>query len=684
MDNQMQSNRHFIKFSVNYHCLLKRTLSVLFIVQVILCSTISNENYSFQRVAPLDISFDQFSPAFAAFEDEYLFANEEEPQKPLAAIATPRLSEKSSDQERIDKSLNPSTPKFSLALASAYTTVIENKNTQKQNFKSERTLSSPINSLSKKELSRLLAAEREDFQKNLIPNFTLSVNKDVDKPYMASNSETMHKEPLKKQTANLNSLPESPSYTPHHLRGTLELTGGLVFLGEMEVAWFDKGVEQTTGRIHQDTGIFEIEVGGIRGQIVVSLFDQEDQLIGEGSIDLDLARASNRFSTEDLSISLREVDVHLAGKIRTVYSVGTNHDGMVSNAEVMLYSFDDLDTSTDLSGQFRVPHWKRSNSKSLARASKEGYVDSIFLLDSNQEADVIMLSESYLENYFSFLSEKGFDYRLASAGMVYGVIQNKDIDVSGVTVEIDGFRTVYFESFLASPERTTTDESGIFTIVGLDAGDHLVRIFKNNELIDSHIVAVESKTVSPLVLSLEVTGKTLEFIDPINNSEPKSTVLSFFDGEMTLQSNPIEPKIVISKGTDPSLFEFAHENGLDSLALISRDRIKEKIPFLSNHWLKHIEEKLSLKPEDGVAIGFFENQGEPFRISVLEGQPRITLYFDKSMHFQSAPFAAAVGFVLSGMEMGLHSLVFETPEQDEIFSTDLIFIDGERISVLNK
>lgn len=710
------------------------------------------ESLHTQKISPVSLNFDRFSPAFAAFEDEFLFQENKsiDTESPVPSVSGTVLAQgPSSGKTSVKDVKNPVTTRaisagpnvtFSLALGqkgSAFSEKGRNgehgrtsvgggsgfyASTEASSYVSHSALASaspsPVGLPRPSGVAHSLSRSHlKESGYSSVPRFTLSINSS--RALASSPTKPLGPGPDRggpsgppigemdlNGTQPVDALPDSLAHSPHLLKGNVELAGGLAFLGELVVTWLDQGVQKDEGVIRQDSARFELAVEGLRGQVLASLYDFDGNLVGEGSVDLDQLRSQDQFDPEALSIVIREVDVHLAGRIRSVYTVGTQWEDPIVDAEVALYAFEDFASTSDEQGQFHFPQWRRSDSKSLAHASKEGFRDSIFLLDSNQTADVIMLSDRYVESYFKFLVGAGFDSRLASAGLIYGAVQENGQGVGEISVEVDGYRTVYLESFVANPERGGTDSSGLFTVVGLDDGDHILRIYKGSELLETRVVVVESGKVSPLTVSIDPILKPLEFYDPISKQHPSRTSVSFFDSEETIEETRQQArqdveaetttptitstsaggprgtaKAKINSGSDPALMEFSHDGGLSSVALISRDLMVESLPYIENHWLKALEEKLSLSPKQGVAIGFFPDNQKINRVTVRENDPEQTLYFDRDMNFTKTPSQQTVGFVLSGLEPGLYSLVFATDEKEDWQQSDLIFIDGESIAI---
>ena len=137
----------------------------------------------------------------------------------------------------------------------------------------------------------------------------------------------------------------------------------------------------------------------------------------------------------------------------------------------------------------------------------------------------------------------------------------------------------------------------------------------------------------------------------------------------------------ISRGADPALLEFAFEDGQEHNVFISRNDRFQKIPVINQAWFLDLKEKMELDPTMGIAFGFIDTQ-RPFRVVVAEKAPRKTLYFDRKGRIMKEPGRDMVGFLLVGMDEGLHTIMLESPEGDELYLTDLVYNDHESHSVV--
>ena len=83
----------------------------------------------------------------------------------------------------------------------------------------------------------------------------------------------------------------------YKIRGDIFLKEGLAFMGSMEVQWVLSDHVLNSGSINTKKATYEIKVNQLIGNIVVSIYDNNNKLIGEGSVSI------NRLSKASLQIS---------------------------------------------------------------------------------------------------------------------------------------------------------------------------------------------------------------------------------------------------------------------------------------------------------------------------------------------------------------------------------------------
>ena len=464
----------------------------------------------------------------------------------------------------------------------------------------------------------------------------------------------------------------------YKISGGIELKGGLAFFGSMDINWMVGDHKIQGGSINAPDATYGIEVPKLMGNLTISLYDQKDHIIGEGVLDLNRVPVERNHLVE--TIEVLPVNWDTAGLIIQGNSLGSGVNKGVSHVEVALYAFNEA-TQTDSQGAFRFYNWKKTNSRTLAIASKEGFRDSIFTLDSKTEAQVLLFEEKYFMSFFSFLETLGL-YGVADEGLVYGQITGVP-DLSGYRVRMEGAQPVYFMgSGFASLEQGATSGNGLFSFVGLEDGDYELFIEKDGEVMDQRIVAVEQGKCSPVLVDLSKVSKTIEFFDPMEPDRVMKTVdIHFFDGS-TIQSLDSDGmfKKKLTQGHDLGIMDFFHQETMNR-SLLSRHTGLQKIPLFKEINPVKLARQAGYSVEDGLIVGFIQAP-VPYKASLVETQPDQVIYFNGQGLAVPQGDQTVVGFVMAGFNPGLNSLLIESLEETPlILGTDLVYSNHQSINV---
>lgn len=650
-----------------------------------------------------EIGFTDFSPAFAAFEDEYLF---NDGNTPIALQAG-----------ESDFVFRRHTQKPAAKASVGYPTIpVSVSHTLPDNtFDGEVTLKGISMMASRKPAQRVdsVAADSSGTRSFPASGKQLHVNNEElrfgplvalvknsapaipETPVTATFAPDLPTPAATKKPAN----PNVGEYAEHakmedasidtdtfRISGTIELKEGLAFIGAMEVSWVVGEYEFHSGSINTPDATYSIEVDELIGDVVLSLYDTKNELIGEGIVDL--ANFKPTKSHFQQNVAVYPVNWDYAGKVIPVTSlgfVGANpavaiKQKAIKDATVELYAFNEA-TDTNKKGEFSFANWKKTNSRTLALATKKGYRDSVFLLDSNQPATVVMFDDAYMDSFFETLADQGVR-GVADQGTIYGEITGV-IDRSGYQLKLDKAKPIYFSTGFARTDLQKTTNNGLFSFVGLEDGDYELNIEKDGEVIDQKIVVVEQGKVSPIIVDLKHIKKHIEFYDPMDpNKELTEVHLGFFDGmeKMELDKNGLY-SANMKAGNEPAIMDFADQSEINRV-FVSRHKGLQKVPLLRDNRLFELAVKNEMSIKDGLLIGFVDSS-DFYRVAMVEFTPEKTIYFNEQGQVIDPSKENAFGFIMSGFPQGLNSISIERVADNMILATDFVFSDHEAISIIN-
>lgn len=696
----------------------KLILSLVALVSILASTTpLSLEERQTLSGALLNLNFAQFSPAFAAFEDDFLFADQDDAPETfqLKAGQSPSFFVKNISTAPAETASSLSTHVEEPQLFASFDGSANlgdiptvNKRAPLQDQGSKIVSRPKVNESPHQHKAEELrfgplfvagpasAPTKHVAQNNkpkpLNSGRAIDTARPTQSPWPeagqdASVEELAFEKPNKGDMID-DKFEKKPSFESYNLTGSLSLKGGLAYFGTLEAVWVVGDEILALGSINTPDATYQISVSELLGEVVVSLYDNNDQLIGEGLLELsELGNGSDQIQKD---IEIHPINWDGAGQVVHVHSLGGHSFDQapasiapIAGAQIQLYSFN-MASETSSTGHFQFTNWKKSNSRTLAIASKFGYRDSIFILDSRREARVPLLTENYYKAFFDTLEDQGL-YNREDQGTVYGSLLGAD-QLSGYKVHLRKEKPIYFGSLnMANLDLDQTTSNGLFAFVGLEDGDYELTLEKEGEIVDHRVLAVEQGKVSPVIIDLKKIYKHIQFFDPLNPSLTVSGVdISFFDGVFHQKLDKKQRlKTSLHGGNEPNMVEYSI--GVDvGRAFISRQRGLERLPLIASEKLQKLAEQHGLSIVEGLAFGFIETD-QHYTVDIAEGSPQKIIYFDENgdeLNLDIKRKNPPYGFILGGFYQGMNTLLI-MDQNGQPVASDLIFSDHTSISIVN-
>ncbi len=587
------------------------------------------------------VDFSRFSPAFAAFEDEFLFEQ-------VSSFQT-------------------------------HNHIKEAGNSQKQTMNQILSNMGFDGEIPMKNISELTGPEfqskKPQKKRNIPDSGELGSG-----PLVAMVKEApVSQKPVSKTFQNPGTGKPYENRKNYRIHGDISLKEGLAFMGTMEVQWVLGKQILKFGSINIEKATYEIRVDQLIGDIVVSLYDQNNRLTGEGFFGVDQVLGNSYQIFKNLDVF--PVNWDHAGHIIDGHSLTSSKNKNLSGVTVSLYGFDEQ-TKTDKNGQFRFHDWKKINSRSIAMASKSGHYDSLFIIDSRQPVSIPLFSESYMQAFFSYLKDQGIT-NPEQGGTVYGSILGVR-EKSGYRVSIGNKNPIYFlTSGFADTEAAATSNNGLFSFVGLKAGDYQLFIEKNGKIVDQKWIVVESSKVSTIFHRPQKTEKYPELYNAMAGSPSfKENNLNFFDNDdfQILNQEPVKTHGTTRHLKPPVLGFSSDQDQQVEKSFISHHKSLQKAPLIFDEKLHQLAKKRNMKLENGLIFGFIDSP-EKYQVAMLEETTKKVIYFNEKAEEIDPDKEIAFGFIMSGFSKGLSSLAIQTDKM--VLATDLVFSDHRSISVIN-
>lgn len=585
------------------------------------------------QMPTMRLSFDEFSPAFAALEDDYYVANYEEEKIP-------------------------------------------------QNVRSQ---------VLKTTDDELIKSQRPQLQ---IPQMTMRADgTEAEQAALFTTSALQNPQKTQKTTVDelLASQKKNIGLNPTHfwIQGKIELTGGLAISDPRDslfIGWFVRGENKKEGKILLREGTYEIKVDRLEGEVIAELADKNGYLLGEAIIDLDVLaqeRASPGFVIAGVDIQLKPYNFSLSGQTLSVYS-SSQQTQVVSQATVAVGDHD-MNFRSSEKGQFSEP-LVSPHSIAILSAEKEKYRETRRLADFERNVNLHLFPEPFLQAFFETIN---LPKAQRGDGIIWGSVYGKTQPLANYQVRIAEHpeaRPIYFEMYIAAKNREKTSDDGQFSFVAMNDGVYELELVNDlGQVVDSQWLSVREGSVTEVRFDLgESRPIQIRPFDPLS-MEPQP-IQFFTNGMKSVQQLKTEDVFVLKsfKGTDPLLVTTKLQGAdLEAVTFASRQKKFQEIPVLNTKWWRNLQKQYQLTSQQGVIVGFVDTES-PFDVFIdHQTEKTKVLYLDQQgQTIQKAYGVKPAGFVVFGIEKGIHTLVLES-EQGQIAS-DAAYIDGESVAMIYK
>lgn len=585
----------------------------------------------------MKLNFEEFSPAFAAMEDDYYISSYEEEKIPENIPA---------------KALQPTA-------------------------------------------TELIKSEAPAIQ---LPQMTMQTAQNTE---LGSGLAKLNTEPIQKTNSALNENKELSAsglpinavngIVPRHfwIQGKIELSEGLAISDPrdtLNVGWFMNGERKKEGRILLREGTYELKVDRLEGEMIAELADKRGFLIGEAIVDLDVLakqRTGTGFIISGVDLKLRPNNASFKGQTVTVYDTPSNHQPVV-RAQVGVGDHE-MRFTTDEKGQFVEPVVS-PQSTGMVIAQQDRFRQTVILANYERELAIHLFPDAFMEAFFNTIE---LPKKNRVDGVIWGVLRKSSQPAFGYQVQMTKHKAtkpIYFQMYIANKGAQKTSEDGQFAFVGLNDGEYEVEVIDPlGRTIDSKLAVVRGGSVTELNFEVgDERNLNVRPFDPLS-MDPKA-VEFYAIGQGSVMNTQTEEilKLPSYPGQEPLLI-YTKVQGADveATTFASRNKKFQEVPVLNPSWWKGIQKAYNIKVEDGVIVGFVDTQ-ESFEV-YIDHQTEQTkiLYIDQQGRtIPKSVGAKPAGYVIYGVEPGLHTLILES-EQGQITS-EAAYVDGESVAIQYK
>lgn len=591
------------------------------------------------QMPSMKLNFSEFSPAFAAFEDEYyisMYKEEEIPQKIKATeLKTP-------DNEIIKSE------------------AVE-LNIPQMTMRPTENINNIMNISGVKLVSQ---TERQEGEQ---------------KPITA--------EDLLRAQKN-NPVLVTPVLSHYWIQGKIELTEGLAISDprdKLSVGWFVDGERKKEGKVFHQDGTYELKVERLEGEMIAELTDRRGFLLGEAIIDLDVIkkqRAINSYVISGIDLKIKPYNFSFRGQTLSVYDTSNNKQ-VVAGAEVRVGAHD-LRVKSDKKGEFSEPVLS-PQSTGVVTAQQAKYRETTLLAHFDRELSIHLFPDQFLEAFFNTIE---LPQKMRTDGVIWGTVTKGSQPAQGYQVRMaqQKAKPIYFEMYIANVKTEKTGIDGQFAFVGLADGEYEIEVVDPlGRLVDSKLAVVRASTVTEM--NFEVVDDRKIAVRPFDPLSLQPKDIEFFAlGQNTIVETKTEEtiKLITFPGAEPLIIHTKVDGAdVEAISLASRNKKFQEVPVLNTNWWQGIKSAYSLSPQIGVVVGFIDTDST-FEVYIDHQNERTkVLYLDsKGRTINKSLGVKPSGFVIYGVDHGIHTIIIET-EHGQIHS-EAAYIDGESVSLIYK
>jgi hypothetical protein len=351
----------------------------------------------------MKLNFSEFSPAFAAFEDEYYIATFKEEKIPEKLKATEL---KTSEKEIIKSEAQElNIPQMTMRPSQNYGSLMNVSGLQL----------APQKEIKNEDQKQTTAEEFLQAQKN-------------------------------------NPVLTTPILSHYWIQGKIELTEGLAISDprdKLSVGWFVDGERKKEGKVFHQDGTYELKVDRLEGEMIAELTDRRGFLLGEAIIDLDVLKKQRTISGYVISgvdLKIKPYNFSFRGQTLSVYDTPSNKQ-VVAGAETRVGGHD-LKVKSDSKGQFSEPVLS-PQSTGVVTAQQAKYRETTMLASFDRELSIHLFPDQFLEAFFNTIE---FPQKMRTDGVIWGTVTTGLQPAQGYQVRMaqQNTKPIYFEMYIAN------------------------------------------------------------------------------------------------------------------------------------------------------------------------------------------------------------------------------------------
>lgn len=455
---------------------------------------------------------------------------------------------------------------------------------------------------------------------------------------------------------------EKTSVNPLVLKGKIELSGGLAFIGseaafEIQRVYENRVLE--TGRVWPTEGRFEIAVKEPKGYLQANLKNINGERQGSAELDLlELPKVSPVESQiADLKLKLKPISVGAVVRLTSAYSSDTSRIELENPKVTIVSTGHELKMDED--GLFTDKDLKLSSSY-VVRGQAKRHWDSLAIGISGKDLNLQMLPNSMGKALLELSRGSELVREAEQMAIIWGRIEDsKGRPIANARVELAGdlgLEPIYFNRLMIPDKKLdSTSKNGLFAFVQVPPGIQSLRAKVGPNWLPAQIVVTESATVSNVIVEVqELKTREVKVFDAFNPEMALDGVLHVLGSENDLEV-PGHASIQFVSGQNLLTAELDAGQDFEKLRLETlRDSKHLDFPMIRKDWLHGLatSKRITLDPNRGTVVGFLNSPATAYSDSEAD-----LVYFDKTGRvLGNSEQAQAAGFVLFNVPPGVRSV----------------------------
>lgn len=464
---------------------------------------------------------------------------------------------------------------------------------------------------------------------------------------------------------------------PLWLNGTVEMTGGLAYVGpetQVVVKRMQAGETFERGRIWLTEGKFEIYVKKPEGFLVAELQTSDGRLLGRGEMNLnDLGdHPSHDNRVYNIRLALRPMSD--GASFRTIS--GYSHDQQkmpVREARVEIQSFGAGQVVDDegVASESSLDH----SSTFVVRAQAKNHWPSLVIGQAERPQEIRLFSNSLVKALIGLGLSRSERGEALEAAVVWGKITRDGDPLSGAKAQMAGnYQPIYFnEMYLPDPTLKATSTNGLFAFLKVKPGVQALRVSGFGRIYPAQVFPTENKHIS--YLEVEVRDRVVsqfKVFDVLNmNREIDARVrLVGTDQSLGVSGNNF---VEYSVAAEPFMVEAeaGAEYEISRITLSGQPQVAN-IPLVKRDWLYQLQmsENITSLPGRGIVLGFIDDVD--FDVEMTGYGPRDLaqiVYFDShGKVVKTRHGVAGGGFAIFNAPPGLQTVYVHPVQSREVHS----------------